>query len=520
MTYLSRWQRALLYVFFLGLLGWGFLGCTRRVTNNARVTIQNPGIADKIAQSISSPIPTDYTPFATRLNISGPGMNLQAKAWNCEDESCSGPIDMYVPAGSGRLIQLLIIYRNDSVGNMIYYYGEVTRDLNPGDNDIDITTAANGTTTGKEARIAGQYVTGYSTTGGYATGPTDQVDVFFNPSEASRPMWVDSTEIFNGWFSVFALNGVHLDYRLRSNGAILTGLDLETLKTNTPSTMEYWTMPSKMYNSWDDTIFNPMDGGDLLIGYLAAPTPPASAALTDLNPTITYNSDSTLAPANYDNLFYGPDAGSFMELSINPAAENNQTVIRQAGGSPTGTGGCTTSNSNFKDKLCYDPAQLEEGLNDSVPFSGPFNYQASTTLDTCSDRSGYLLTCYNPTTTKTSLQWSYLPGVFDAVPGTSSTQQGISGVAVFVKVLSQTCDDNCIDHFKQPNSDNIRCGELQPIFGFTKVADDGAANTTWSSSDFSIPTNGQLVAFVCPYRESGGQRIYFGSALIARDLTQ
>jgi hypothetical protein len=81
---------------------------------------------------------------------------------------------------------------------------------------VDVTVnALTSTGTSNEVEFNGRYLTN---TG---HGPTGAVDVLIFPAGNRPPMFLGRTFMFNGWFSLFAVTGVNMDYRV--NGISLFG---------------------------------------------------------------------------------------------------------------------------------------------------------------------------------------------------------------------------------------------------------------------------------------------------------
>ena len=158
------------------------------------------------------------------VTVSGTGMAVPSLAsYDSHDGNSVLPssFTVKIPSGMGRLIQLLVVYKDPATGQNFFYYGDVTQDLTGGEVPVEIPIAQIGTTgIVTSGQVSGRYLTGVD------SGPTGTVDMSFNPGAGKKPMIIETTSIVNGWFSVFMLSGVSFEYVIRETGMTLWGVPM------------------------------------------------------------------------------------------------------------------------------------------------------------------------------------------------------------------------------------------------------------------------------------------------------
>ncbi len=135
-------------------------------------------------------------------------------------------IDLVVPRGSGRLVQLLVVAMDEETEAMTFAYADQLTDIN----GVTLVELSPQVIPGQalEGDIAGRYIT-HLDSEGVPQGPSGEVDIFFRPpqnfsslSTPTPPFLVERSAIFGGWFRFFALTGgPRLSYRLRGQDITL-----------------------------------------------------------------------------------------------------------------------------------------------------------------------------------------------------------------------------------------------------------------------------------------------------------
>lgn len=172
------------------------------------------------------------------------------------------------------------------------------------------------------------------------------------------------------------------------------------------------------------------------------------------------------------------------------------------------SGSCS---SDYVTSLKFDPQNLRNGKWDAMGFRGPFKSTAFS--GSCGAYTATSYGCYNSATDNVSLQWAWIPDVGVNMPTPTAGHTAIEGATLFYKNYSTKCehDQICTADFRMRDSDLYRCGDLTRT-GFTQVADFNTSQTSHSFTS-DIPTGGNMVALLCPYRTVSGVRQYFGTAL-------
>jgi hypothetical protein len=258
------------------------VGCTRPTdASKNRVSIMLPqSLSSSTGQSLLSAAGTvltaadlmHVTVFATGGGMSPQAINL---------ESCHGCIvptpiplsyDLVLPSGTGRLIQVLAVYQDPKSKEMLFYYGDMSADLNGTDTtlNIPITKLSQGVVI--QGQVAGRYLTGTN------TGPTGKVDIKFVPGAGKPAMTVSDASIVNGWFSFFILSGATFQYVMHDTGDILwggpVGLDTPEMDPIANSNADYDKrlrvyIPVHTQKSMDGgtTNYYPSDAREIVWGY-------------------------------------------------------------------------------------------------------------------------------------------------------------------------------------------------------------------------------------------------------------
>lgn len=209
---------------FMSLLVLQLVGCTRAAKDeSAKVSIALPAtLSSKASASSTATLLLSHVV----INATGAGIPVPiVGTWDsCHDCPNSAPLpstfQLDVTSGTGRLIQVLAVYKDSVSGQMIFYYGDSTTDLNgsPLPLNVGIFQVGQGNVTG--GRVSGRYLSTAT------NGPTSIIDIKYNPGNGKPALIVDRNAIVNGWFSVFMLSGANLQYVVRDTGEVLWGQEM------------------------------------------------------------------------------------------------------------------------------------------------------------------------------------------------------------------------------------------------------------------------------------------------------
>lgn len=487
-----------------GLIGFSGVGCTRAVKDDAKVSLTIPAAQSKVgAQSI----PAGYSLGHIVVNVHVPGSYTRIFSWdkdcghNCT-QAAPAAVYMDVPSGPGRIIQYLGVYQTSAGSTMLLYYGDKTADLTSGENTVSIDIAQYGNSANGEGNIAGQYVKTFDGVNNVGKGPTGKVEVVFKPAAGAPDMVIEKAEMFNGWLNVFGVAGVPMQYRFAGTSQYLVDengapISFDNLANAANATVDRLVRFKAPFQFWvDDGNGNPrrdQTGGDYISGFFGPAAPSFSAAKA-----CYYNSDGPVS-----NLYNAPTSGSNLQYCTSSCSA--QEIQRS---SPGGVADSSCNASNYgASEMLFKPSQLGNGKNSAAQFNGPFLKANITGTSPCSGVFYQTsLGCYDTFSTPTvKLKWNYLPNVFAAGAG----DDRINGVTLFYKNYVPYCEDDmvCAEQFRRRNSDGYKCAELQAA-GFTKYADYTAATTNVDIAT-AIPLGGNMVAILCPYKDTANGRIYF-----------
>jgi hypothetical protein len=202
------------------------VGCTRGKGDHSTVTFSIPGHtastskahskADNVAYSVTDSLTLSHVV----INATGSGFPPVVRSWDAHDNTMPTSFDISVPRGDNRLLQVLAVYKSSANSAMVFYYGDITKSLSADKETAEIPVySMGGAQQTISGRISGRYFN--SPTG----GPTADLAMKFNPGNNKPKMLIERTTMFNGWFSVFALSNVPLEYELQP-GPLQTASEL------------------------------------------------------------------------------------------------------------------------------------------------------------------------------------------------------------------------------------------------------------------------------------------------------
>jgi hypothetical protein len=213
-------KQNLLYILFCIGLSLLVSSCTRKnddsTSNKTQlsfsVPMSSPVGSAKISQGVSASVATAEIQHIV-VNISGDGKTLLCD-WDLSG-SLSGPcqinlpnINIDVPSGNNRLIQVLLVY--ESSDGKTLKYGDVTSNISGTTMSLPIAVSDLGASSPFSADIKGRYLT---STG---AGPTGILNIRILP--AGKPSMIIMREnVFNGWFKGFMMSGLDFQYELDGN---------------------------------------------------------------------------------------------------------------------------------------------------------------------------------------------------------------------------------------------------------------------------------------------------------------
>lgn len=198
------------WILFLSLLLTLPLSCQRSQDESANVAISLQGdLGGQSGQELMHVV----------INITGNDISPIFYTWDAHgdngiQQSPPSSFNFSFPAGV-RLIQVAAVYKKASGSGMDIFYGDSSRDFSAASENLNISVLnINQGSTMISGNISGRYLTGAS------QGPTGKVEIQYQPPNGRPAMTIEKGYIVNGWFNLFALSGVSLQYKV-SDGTIL-----------------------------------------------------------------------------------------------------------------------------------------------------------------------------------------------------------------------------------------------------------------------------------------------------------
>ncbi len=454
----------------LGLLLVLMTGCTRQVTDNAKISLSLGSLGNR-SQSASA-----VTHIV--INVRGPLMPGDI-VWNWDAHQggniVSAPAAIYldVPKGADRLFQILVVEENDS-GSMQFLYGDTVKTLSNSTEDVSLAVDYIGSGSGTEAEVGGRYVRGDG------TFPTGALDLMFQPPGTGRPaMKIFSTAMIAGWFQLFLIDGAPFSYRWVHDGTYL-------------------------YNniSFNDTEFSP--AGDLL--YRLHVVRPAGYSYYQRDGVYVTEPRAT---GRVIAGFFGPGAATYAASKpvcysvaqpmqsfyttishttamqwdpVNPTSATSAGRLNDIGGLPAADTTCSAGTA-FLDRFMFDGKYAANGKDRAFGFRGVF----------VSPQNGSTITSTYGTN-QVTLSWNLLPGVSAA----------IDGIAVY--------SHPNFSGGMETGGDGVECEKLGAL-GFTYIGDAAPTDTSFiipTATEFQSTTKAALCPF--KYNYAGKSKFMFTGA--------
>lgn len=451
-------------------------GCTKK----AEVTSVNMQMPDwsKLTQKNGKTGALSIVKVVDRvmINISGPDIPTPiVYIWQLDRDNLSSEViptppaefELTVPRGSSRLIQVLTLIQDynmatqDKEGEMVFYYGDVTKNLVNAVEPVNIALAVASNSTG-EGSISGRYFNADGST------PTGVVNMYFAPP-GKNPMIVERTSIFSGYFNFFLLPDVPFTYRLE-NGTVLfssittasfaTGLGGRAMNVSVPQGYrEYGGGGSRSFVSPRGKIlgfFGP--GAGLTTREMCFPT-------------------SVVAISGF---YDAAVSGDPIYWNFNSANQADARVI--TGGTADSGGLCAGGGTFGTQILSLNANRLIYG-DSPLPMRGPFQEFTQGSYSS-------FLNVTQTGATQLLVDWEYLPGVVG---------NSVDGVGIFYRVFG--VNENLDDEWH----DSAPCNKLSE-YGYSEItrvaAGSGPVSAyTWNTSASVISSRnaGRLKTLVCPY---------------------
>lgn len=417
---MDRFLRALSFILLLFLT----VSCTRGVKQPAKVLI-TPPTTNKVGKKVTGQL----THVVINIRDAANNLVMPAYHWDAECRECSTETYMAPPPGGfsfdlepgpSYLVQAIAVYGdpNDSSSVEEFYYGDARQDLNSGANNVVINVTQFGASSGTEYDIAGRYLTANN------SGPTGTLITSYQPQNSSPAMQIEESGIYNGWFSVFAIDGANLTYTVKETGLKIFD-NLAVYETNTQIDAQDYRLhintPTgyrQNYGENNSVTAEAMSAQKMILGYFGP----------DTN---LYTSNKVCYPNTDTN------TKSYTDLSLTSPMQfdydNNASLLHiKRNGGVANLANCT----NTAMEILMDPQYFEGWGGSLIPFDGPLK-----ALDFGDYRNTFQWT-YNQSSSQLTINWEYW----------MNAQSEIDGIEFFyADENNDGPDEACVDQLTYMN---------------------------------------------------------------------
>lgn len=471
LSYVSRFQIFWLLTIII------LIGCSRKESDQSRLVISVPLSlnhiegADPQSQAVSGEL--RYMVINIRNQQ---GLLVVNQNWEKHDNYGYIPSSPVFNLDRGiYTVQFLGVYGLEDSHHMEFAYGDFEKDFQLIDETASISAYLVGSTD-LEGSVGGRYLRPSD-----GSAPTGTLQGEIQPPQAASslnrlppPMAVISSNIFNGWFTVFALSGsTKFTYRLLETGEpIFTDLNLESPELNVSNVALRLRVKSPAAYRWYSgaTYTRPVEARRYILGHFGSA---AGSTCYDSAPTPIeglYNDSAHANPLNWN-----PD-------TCGTAPYEN--VCKESGLATS----CSAQGTPFVDFLKFYPANIDRNEGAVFGMQGPFQILSSGNFLEGAYSSGSL-----------NIGWNYLPGV--------GVESGIlGGVDVFVNRAAPS--DSNLDG-GGPNG--FDCNRL-PSLGYSPEG-VGVTGTSFAIQNVDQSSLYSLRVVLCPFRYLGAEKKYYSSIL-------
>lgn len=204
-------------------LGILLISCTRAPDEASKISFSLPQKPTSLAQSVSA---QNFDINYVAINVTAADMPAIFCSYDIERGRKQGPcvftgmpatpkVQLELPIGDKRLIQVLAGYRDETADLMKFEYGDSTANLTAGEASVNIQLTATSATAEGAGHIQGRYFTGAN------VGPSGLLRVKVKGHPDKPALVLQETEIYSGWFNAFSLQNTKFEYEV--NGTVLFG---------------------------------------------------------------------------------------------------------------------------------------------------------------------------------------------------------------------------------------------------------------------------------------------------------
>lgn len=257
----------------LAALSFAFnLGCERNASNKSRITLALPS---ELQERIEKSQVSSFTALRLQhvaLQITAPDITSPIRViLDSGDDNTSLPatIEVEIPPGDNRLVQLIAAYAADGGDSPSIYYGDVTQSLRRSTENIALPVyKLGGTGVSTMARISGRFLTAPN------SGPTGVIDMVYRPN-GKPAMPVDKKPILAGWFETSTFEDVPMDYLITAHNGSTYALGTQWMSSSiaTSERVVRFSTPDAFETIWNNMgstqEFRSREREDLIVGFFA-----------------------------------------------------------------------------------------------------------------------------------------------------------------------------------------------------------------------------------------------------------
>ena len=491
MLYVVRLEECVMKLILVLFLSVFIISCTRSLDDKTGLKLVIPASSKLEAQQ------TTMFPMYAAVSVHYSDRPTISRSFELKDRmgdsanGTTGPIEqpsdleIFVPSiaqGSKALVQLLVVYEDPNGGALEFNYGDVVSDIAGGENLLDITVAAIGTSS-KETLFAGRYLTDTN------QGPTGLVSMMLHPPNGKPAMEIEKEPINNGWFQFFHPGGgAEISYVIKAQKKVLFNKITET-------SAEFATGPHLLklqmpaHQSKDGFGYYRSEiATDLYYGFFKDP----NSTINLSGYQACYSDRSHAVPGSYLSIFPTSDP-----LIFNPLGNAGVDVVINGGSSKT-------FKEIYNDNLCdvstgtnvvlHSEHLGDHGIEDyALGAMGPFAM-----LNPFQNHDSAFVNSSFISGSSIDLNWSYLPGVLGS---------SITGTTIFAKY--DMYGGGGMDY------DSFNCREEAELDGMIAINDSSSTSYSFSGeaglpspSDPSVNIR-NFKFMLCPYKQlASGERLY------------
>lgn len=537
------------------------VGCSREMEKATSVSLQLPRvIQSKGAGSLSSSSEMIGTYI---VSISGSGFAPVIVQWDARKMCASAtsatecvvpPMELVVPKGTNRMIQVLGVSGSGPGTSMSLYYFGSARNLSGNSEAIDVTLQKLQQTSGTEVVVKGRFLDSAS------SGPSGSVLMQFHPPVAGHPpMNLFRREILNGWFNFEFFSGFEVSYVLERQARVLfsrvragndlmgsaagvsgvfnpaaraPGARMSLLHVAVPATESFWTRNENGVTSVDFSdgdirsraasrivvgFFGP---AEFLLGKRVCHDPESSSGIHGLYAAGASSSATLRVGEVAAGAFKtGADLETALDaLSIQWSGYQSSLVAGKisvvqpdydAGTSTNGAGRSCASVPDWNNEIRLNEATIMQAGNEIdniISFRGPFVERASFSA---SNHEGPFIHVAGNGDQIQSVGFNLMPGLIG---------NGVSGASVFYRFLS----DSAQEDYEFDDNGGIQCQAISSgAFGFQRFGPDIITDSGITADEIlsapgglTVPMDFRFQVVVCPFSDAVfGGRSYFSSGL-------